>query len=149
MAAELVTAERRAGYDLEELARRVRQLAEVRGLEGPDRPIPEGEAGARLAPGQWCAVLALAELAAGLAAELRGLERPPAEPVATVGELRRLLLPLPADAPLLAPRALDVADPAAARVVLARLDAEHPDRWRWSRRLEAGARLALLVVPRG
>ena len=103
MAAELVTAERRAGYDLEELARRVRQLAEVRGLEGPDRPIPEGEAGARLAPGQRCAVLALAELAAGLAAELRGLERPPAEPVATVGELRRLLLPLPADAPLLAP----------------------------------------------
>lgn len=104
MAAELVSAAERAGYDLAELARRVAELAELRGLEGPDRPIPEGEAGARLAPGQRAAVLALAHLAEHLAAELGGAP-PPAPVAATAGELRRLLLPLPAGAPVLATRA--------------------------------------------
>lgn len=149
MAAELVTAAERAGYDLAELARRVAELAELRGLEGPDRPIPEGEAGARLAPGQRAAVLTLAELAEGLAAELRGLERPPAEPAATVGELRRLLLPVAGDAPILAPRTDGCPDHAAAAVAVGRPAAEHDAGWLVPSRLTARARLVLLVVPRG
>ena len=69
-APERVTAAERAGLDLAELARRVRELAYLRGLEGPDRPIPPGSEGAHLSPGQREAVLALAELAEHLAAEL-------------------------------------------------------------------------------
>ena len=75
MAAERVTAAERAGFDLAELARRVRELADLRGIEGPDRPTPEGAAGAHLARGQRAAVLALADLAADLAAELQGEPR--------------------------------------------------------------------------
>lgn len=68
MAAERVTAAERAGFDLAELARRVRELADLRGIEGPDRPIPEGEPGARLSLDRRADVLALAEMAEALAA---------------------------------------------------------------------------------
>ena len=91
MAAELVTAAERAGYDLAELARRVAELAELRGLEGLDRPIPEGAEGARLTPGQRAAVLALANLAEHLAAELGGERRPGAVTAAEAAHLAELL----------------------------------------------------------
>ena len=87
--AERVTAAERAGFDLAELARRVRDLAELRGIEGLDRLIPQGTAGAHLAPGQRAAVLTLAALAEALAAELQGEPRPAGGAV-TVAEAAHL-----------------------------------------------------------
>lgn len=87
--AERVTAAERAGFDLAELARRVRELAELRGIEGLDRLIPHGTAGAHLTPSQRAAVLTLAALAEGLAADLLGEPRPRGSAV-TVAEAARL-----------------------------------------------------------
>lgn len=132
MAAERVTAAERAGLDLAELARRVRELAYLRGLDGPDRPIPPGGEGAHLAPGQRAAVLALAELAEGLAAELWEGEEPPRGPAGTVGELRRVLVGLPDAAPLEDPQggALHAAAEAGAEGWALVIFTEAGDRWR-------------------
>ena len=124
-APERVTAAERAGLDLAELARRVRELAYLRGLEGPDRPIPPGSEGAHLSPGQREAVLALAELAEALAAELwEEGEDPPSEPgPADVAERwRRLAAGPPPDL---------------------------AQGWRVVRLTGPGCRLVVVVVPRG
>lgn len=124
-APERVTAAERAGLDLAELARRVRELATMRGLDGPDRPIPPGSEGAHLSPGQREAVLALAELAEHLAAELweEGEDPPSAPGAADVAEAWRRLAagPPPAQA----------------------------GGWRVVRMTGPGCRLVVVVVPRG
>ncbi len=72
MTGERVTAAERAAMDLRDLAARVDAVADLRGLEGVDRPLPDGVSGAELLPAERDRVRALADLLRLVASGLGG-----------------------------------------------------------------------------
>ena len=130
--------------DLRDLAARVDAVAELRGLEGVDRPIPSGP-GAHLLPLEAERIRTLAELLRLVASGLGSGGGGGPEEGYTAAAVLRQLVTLPADAPVLSLRDDGCLDRATARVVLAR-ELSGPDAgWEERDRPGRGARLALVV----
>jgi len=147
MTGERVTAAERAAMDLRDLAARVDAVADLRGLEGVDRPLPDGSPGASLLPAERDRVRALADLLRLVASGLGSGGGGGPEEAYTAGGVLRQLVTLPADAPVLAYRDDGCLDRATARVALA-WELSGPDAGWQDRERERpgpGARLALLV----